>query len=89
MIVNVKHRVIACSQCADPTKCHIKNYKMDFVFAPQSFFNTPHTHMKHNNKPSTICDMMKGNESLVENFNSYFLAPLSHNFNMLYSDPNP
>ena len=27
--------------------------------------------------------------SLVENFNSYFLAPISHNFNMLYFDPNP
>ena len=36
-----------------------------------------------------ICDMIKGNESLVENFNSYFLAPLSHNFNMLHFDPNP
>ena len=31
-----------------------------------------------------ICDMIKGNESLVENFNSYFLAPHSHNFNMLH-----
>ena len=37
----------------------------------------------------TICDMIKGNESLVENVNSYFLAPLSHNFNMLHFDPNP
>ena len=36
-----------------------------------------------------VCDMIKGNESLVENFNSYFLAPLSHNFNMLHLDPNP
>ena len=36
-----------------------------------------------------ICDMIKGNESLVENFNSYFLAPLSHNFYMLHFDPNP
>ena len=36
-----------------------------------------------------ICDMIKGNQSLVENFNSYFLAPLSHNFNMLHFDPNP
>ena len=35
-----------------------------------------------------ICDMIKGNESLVENFNSYFLAPLSHNFNMFHLDPN-
>ena len=35
------------------------------------------------------CDMIKGNESLVENFNFYFLAPLSHNFNMLHFDPNP
>ena len=31
-----------------------------------------------------ICDMIKGNEPLVENFNSYFLAPLPHNFNMLH-----
>ena len=37
----------------------------------------------------TICDMIKGNESLVENFNFYFLAPLSQNFNMLHFDPNP
>ena len=35
-----------------------------------------------------ICDMIKGNESLVENFNSYFLAPFSYNFNMLHFDPN-
>ena len=33
--------------------------------------------------------MIKGNESLVENFNCYFLAQLSHNFNMLHVDPNP
>ena len=36
-----------------------------------------------------ICDMIKGNESLVENFNYYFLAPLSHNFNVLHFDLNP
>ena len=36
-----------------------------------------------------ICDMIKGNESLVENFNSYFLTPLPHNFNMLHFDANP
>ena len=36
-----------------------------------------------------ICDMIKGNESLVENFNSHFLAPLSRNFNTLHFDPNP
>ena len=36
-----------------------------------------------------ICDMIKGNESLVENVNSYFLAPLSQNCNMLHFDPNP
>ena len=36
-----------------------------------------------------ICDMIKGNESLVENVNSDFLAPLSHNINMLHLDPNP
>ena len=35
------------------------------------------------------CDMIKGNESLVENLNSYFLATLSHHFNMLSFDPNP
>ena len=35
-----------------------------------------------------ICDMIMGNESLVENFNSQFLAPLSRNFNMLHFDPN-
>ena len=36
-----------------------------------------------------LCDMIKGNESLVENFKSYFLTPLSHNFKMLHFDPNP
>ena len=30
-----------------------------------------------------ICDMIKGNMSLVENFNFYFLAPQSHNLKML------
>ena len=34
-----------------------------------------------------ICDMIKGNESLVEDF--YFLTPLSRNFKMLYFDPIP
>ena len=36
-----------------------------------------------------ICDMIKGTESLVENLNSHFLTPLSHNFNMLHFDANP
>ena len=40
-------------------------------------------------KKVKICDMFKGNESLVENVNSYILAPLFHNFNMLHVDPNP
>ena len=35
-----------------------------------------------------VCDMIKVNESLVKNFNFNFLAPLSHNFNMLHFDPN-
>ena len=35
------------------------------------------------------CDMIKGNESLVENFNFYFLTPLSHHFKMLHFDANP
>ena len=33
--------------------------------------------------------MIKGNESLVENFNSYFLTPLSHKFHKLHFDANP
>ena len=37
----------------------------------------------------TICDMIKGNESLVENFNFYFLTPLSKNFKLLHFDANP
>ena len=36
-----------------------------------------------------ICDMIKGNESLVENFNFYFLTPLSHHLKMLHFDANP
>ena len=37
-----------------------------------------------------ICDTIKGNESLVENVNSYsFLTPLSHNFKLLHFDANP
>ena len=34
-----------------------------------------------------ICDMIKGNKSLVEHF--YLLAPLSHNFKILHFDANP
>ena len=33
--------------------------------------------------------MIKGNDSLVEKFNFYFLTPLSHNFRMLHFDANP
>ena len=33
--------------------------------------------------------MIKGNESLVKNFNFYFLTPLSQTFNMLHFDANP
>ena len=36
-----------------------------------------------------ICDTIKGNESLVENFNFNFLAPLSETFKMLHFDANP
>ena len=36
-----------------------------------------------------ICDMIKGNESLVENFNFNFFTPLSHSFKMLHFDENP
>ena len=36
----------------------------------------------------TICDTIKGNESLVENFNFYFLTPLSQNLKMLHFDAN-
>ena len=34
-------------------------------------------------------NMIKGNESLVENFNFYFLTPLSQNLKMLHFDANP
>ena len=37
----------------------------------------------------TNCDTIKGNESLVENVNFYFLTPLSRNFKMLHVDANP
>ena len=33
--------------------------------------------------------MIKGNESLVENFKFNFFTPLSHNFKMLHFDANP
>ena len=33
--------------------------------------------------------MIKGNESLVENFSSYFLTPLSQTLAMLHVDANP
>ena len=36
-----------------------------------------------------ICDMIKGNESLVENYNFYFLTPLFQNLKMLHVDANP
>ena len=32
--------------------------------------------------------MIKGNESLVEHFNSHFLTSLSHNFKMPHCDAN-
>ena len=35
------------------------------------------------------CAMIKGNASLVENVNSYILAPLSQNSKMLDFDANP
>ena len=35
------------------------------------------------------CDTIKGNESLVENFNFNFLTPLSQNFKRLHFDTNP
>ena len=38
---------------------------------------------------NAYCDMIKGNESLVENVNVYFLTPLSYNFEMLHFDANP
>ena len=33
--------------------------------------------------------MIKGNESLVNNFNFYFLTQISHIFKMLHFDANP
>ena len=36
-----------------------------------------------------ICDTIKGNESLVENCNFYYLTPLSQNFKLLHFDANP
>ena len=33
--------------------------------------------------------MIKRNESLVDNFNFYFLTPLYHDFKMLHFDANP
>ena len=36
-----------------------------------------------------ICDIIKGNKSLVENVYFYFLTPLYHNFKMLHFDVNP
>ena len=38
---------------------------------------------------ASICDTIKGNESLVENVNFYFLTPLSQKFKMLHFDANP
>ena len=35
------------------------------------------------------CDTIKGNESLVENLNFFFLTSLSQNFEMLHFDANP
>ena len=36
-----------------------------------------------------MCDMIKGNESLVENFKFFFLTQLSRNYKMLHFDANP
>ena len=54
-----------------PVKCDDRAFKYDICMKVT----------KH------ICDMIKGNESLVENFNSYFLPLLSFNFKMLHFDP--
>ena len=40
-------------------------------------------------KMRAICDTIKGNESLVENFNFNFLTPLSENLEMLHFNANP
>ena len=36
-----------------------------------------------------ICDIIKGNESLVENFDFNFLTPLSQHFKKPHFDANP
>ena len=44
---------------------------------------------EHGQHTMMICDMIKGNESLVENFDFNFLTPHSHDFKMLHFDANP
>ena len=70
-----------CAQVQIKTSCVL----------PKSRTDNMHdiTHLAIIRKMEQICDMIKGNESLVENLNSYFLATLSHNSNMLHFDPNP
>ena len=45
--------------------------------------------MFRQSSPIFICDMIKGNVSLVENSNFYFLTPLSQNIKMPHVDVNP
>ena len=46
--------------------------------------------MSYPHRPNgLICEMIKGNESLVEHSNLYFHTPLYHNFKMLHFDANP
>ena len=75
----------------------LKNWGFDTVIlhrVSEIFLAKPHRHTIFGYKVIfllwclfCICDMIKGNESLVENFN--FLALLSHNFSMLHFDANP
>ena len=46
-------------------------------------------HMNRRKNIKMICNTIKGNESLVENSNFYFLTPLSQNYKMLHFDANP
>ena len=62
----------------NPIAMHTFIHKQSALLYKQGHFmpTQPDVHQFGLQRYNPICDMIKGNVSLVENFNSYFLAPL-------------
>ena len=73
-----------CQLIKNTSTLHSSKFGTSNVFLARFVLQNLQIELHQPISTSVICDMIKGNESLVENFNSYFLAPLSHNCNMLH-----